>query len=358
MTAIEVSCTVEVVHGCDSNAVQNDPVISMDNLCSTVNKYAGILNDISVDKSAIVNGCSSLNAIEVREHSVQAVVDGPDTEVKSVLIPLCDSEDQTGIRKLVGNVLFGESVCVSSNVVVSGVEMVVEDISTYVLVSEHRVFMHDGHLSPNIVGSFTPMSAFIDSSCDLKFPQNLIITESLFFVASANVVNAGEPLLDVVMEEHNMLTKKCLEGENNLVLFNAKPHGKSSFQYARKIFSASYNYLVQVLNVLHLSVRWNADNFRFWGHASELTDDADDVMSDSTTIYSNSSYKSFVVMIEPEPPPFILNIHVVSDCTAYKKFNGSAKKWIPSKKEAFGIYSSTVSFEYFLEGSELSQLNG
>jgi hypothetical protein len=274
------------------------------------------------------------------------------------------------------------------------------------------------------------MSDFIDPSCDLKFPQNLIITESLVFDASVNVVNVDEPLLDV-MEDHNMLTKKCLERENNLVLFNAKLDGKSSYQYARKIVSATYNYLFQVLDVLHLSVRWDADKFWFWSHASGL---ANNVISDSTAVYSNSSYKGFVVMIEPEPPPLILNIHVVSDCTAhtnvvkllnnawfrdymvdyakvrdallqdvvfcypdydmqwwikrsycsdiragalkvqkrtkrtgmiseaiinkaYKEFNGSAKKWIPSKKEAFGIYFGTVSFEYFLEGSD-SQLNG
>ena len=95
---------IEVVYGCDSNAMQNDPVISMDDLCSSVNKYAGILNDVSADKSAIANECSSLDAIEVQEYFVRAV-DGPDTEVKYVLIPLCASEDQIGIRKFVGNVV-------------------------------------------------------------------------------------------------------------------------------------------------------------------------------------------------------------------------------------------------------------
>jgi len=301
---------IEVVHGGDSNAMQIDPVISMDDLCSSVNKYTDILNDISADKSAIANECNSLDAIEVQEHSVRAV-DGPDTKVMSVLVPLCASEDQIDIRKFVGNVISDKSVCISSEVVVSGVEVVVKDISAYVPVSENRVFVHDGHLSLEIVGSSTLMSNVFDSSCDLKFPQNLILAESLGVDASANVVNVDVPLLGIVVEEHHMLTdKKCLERENNLVLFKAKLDGNSFFQCVRKIFSATHNYLCQVLDVFHLSLR-NAYNFWFWSHASEL---ADDVIS--TAVYSNSSYKGFVVIIEPEPPPFILNIHVVPDYTA------------------------------------------
>ena len=264
----------------------------------------------------------------------------------------------------------------------------------------------DGHLSSEIV-SHTHMSAFIDSSCDLKFPQNLILTGSFFVDASTNVVNVGVPLLSVVVEEHHLLTEKYLEREQNLVFSNAKLDGKPSFQSARKIFSVAYDYLLQLLDVLHLSVRWS--------HASGL---ADDVMSDLNAVYLNNIYKDFVVMIEPEPPPLILNEHVVpdytaqtnimkllratwfsdytvdfvkvrdallravvlfypdynlpwvkrSDCSDIKagalpmhertKHSKSTKKWIPSKKEAFGVYFGTKSLEYFLEGSELSQLNG
>jgi hypothetical protein len=392
--------------------VQNDPVISMDVLRSSVNKCTDILNDRSADKSAIANDCSSLDAFEVREHFVRAVVFGPDTEVKSVVIPLCASECQMDIHKLEGNLLSDESACVSSDVVVNGVEIVVEDIS--------RVLFRDGHLSSEIIASSTR----IDSSCDLKFPQNLIITGSLSVDASTNVVNVGVPLLGVVVEEHHLLTdKECLERENNSMLFKAKLDGKSFFQYARKIVSATCNYLFQVLDVLHLSVRLS--------HASGL---ADDVMGDLNAVYLNNIYKDFVVMIEPEPPPFILKEHAVpeytaqtkvmkllritwfrdytvdyvkvrdvllkavasfnpdydipwinrSDCSniraealtiqertdengvvsesiinkACKKFSGSTKKWTPSKKEAFGVYFGTKSFKYFLEGSELFQLNG
>ena len=282
--------------------------------------------------------------------------------------------------------------------------------------------MHDGHLSLEIVGPSTLLSNFIDSSYDLEFPQNLILVESLDVDASANVVSVNVPLLDIAVEEHRMLTdRKCLERENILVLFKAKLDGKSSFQYdARNIFSATHNYLCQVLDVLYLNLR-NTHKFWFWSHSSGL---ADDVMSNSTAVYSNSSYKGFVVIIEPEPPPFILNIHVVPDYTAqtnimellrttwfrdytveyvkvkeallkagalfysdydltwihgcdcsdiragallkqertkrtgvvseaiinkaYKKFSGSVKKWIPSKKEAFGVYFGTKSFGYFL----------
>ena len=301
MSDIEVSSAVEVVHG---NAVQNDPAISMDVPCLSVNKCTDILNDISADKSAIANDCSSLDAFEVQEHFVRAVVDGPDTEVKSVVIPLCASEDQMDIRNLVGNLLSDESACVSSDVVVSVVELVIKDTSTYVPVSD-RVLFHDGHLSSEIVGPSTRIGAIIDSSCDLKFPQNLILTGSLFVDASTNVVNVGVPLLSVVVEEHHLLTEKqYLEREQNLVFSNAKLDGKPSFQSARKIFSVTYVYLLQN-SVLHLSVRWS--------HASGL---ADDVMSDLNAVYLNNIYKDFVVMIEPEPPPFILNEHVVPDYTA------------------------------------------
>ena len=263
MSDLEVSCTVEVVHGYDSNAVQNGPSISIDVPCPSVNKCA----------------------LEIREHSLRAVVNGPGIEVKSKLIPLCISSD-----------------------VINGVSVVIEELSA---------------------------------------------------------------------SEHN---------------------GKSSSQYTRKIFSATYEHLWQLVNLLQLSVRWNAGNLWFWSHASGLTD----VMSNFTTVYTNSIHKDFVVMIEPEPPPFILDEQVVPEYTAQtniikllrttwfrdytvgcakvrsecsdiragevvseaiineagKKFSDSAKKWTPSKKEAFGVYFGTKSFEYFLDGSELSQLNG
>ena len=40
--------------------------------------------------------------------------------------------------------------------------------------------------------------------------------------------------------------------------------------------------------------------------------------------------------------------------SAHKKFSGSARKWPPSKKEAFGVYFGPKSFEYYLRGKEFT----